>query len=154
MLAIISRALRFIRGFLHSEFWRHLYPSTCAEPHHYDEHFSKGNVVSADQQPQNYMDRQGGLQICNRWYNSLIIARTCRGTLLRHDSQCTVSFLFPFEAHKFDVLYVIQFRSPIFEALMVLLSNKQMSVEASQAVAIEDVEFASTGTFRKLVFAK
>ena len=49
---------------------------------------------------------------------------------------------------------MIQFRSPIFEALMVLLSNKQMSVEATQAVAIEDVEFASTGTFRKLVFAK
>jgi len=47
-----------------------------------------------------------------------------------------------------------EFRAPIFEALMVLLSNKQMSTEASQAVAMEDVEFASTGTFRKLVFAK
>ena len=37
---------------------------------------------------------------------------------------------------------------------MVLLANKQMSNEASQAVSMENVEFASTGTFRKLVFAK
>jgi hypothetical protein len=47
-----------------------------------------------------------------------------------------------------------EFRKPIFQALMVLLANKQMSNEASQAVSMENMEFASTATFRKLVFAK